>query len=176
MLYLTHCVAHKNSALFPYNILCITQACSVMMAGYGGRTIAGARLGDALECVCSHSTSNFSLQASQLIWMLFSSDKFQICSFLICSIFDVSDLCQNLFAIVHPLPSLPKACFSSSIGTSPHQGDATKIAKKRYVHACRGSYQMLCCRHVVQCGPRWTKERRHGSPKIKLQNEPQCNI
>ena len=34
--------------------------------------------------------------------------------------------------------------------------------------------QMLHSRQAVQCGPRWTKERRRGSHKIKLQNEPQA--
>ena len=34
----------------------------------------------------------------------------------------------------------------------------------------------MCSRQAVQHGPRWTKEARHRSPKIKLQNAQQCNI
>ena len=40
-------------------------------------------------------------------------------------------------------------------------------------HFCPNS--VLCSHHAVQHSPTWTKEKRHESPKIKLQNDPQCN-
>ena len=125
------CIGSSNE-LNPVRVVCCkvrppTLAEAMLPSTHVLCVWAKARLRDALECVCSHSMNNFSLQAPLLICTLCTRDKFQVCSLVRCPMFYVSRLCLCLLSIMHPLRFSPKANYFLFAQTSAYQEECDGV-------------------------------------------------